>query len=197
MTLWLRVHHVRAAGLAALVMLVVVGIAGESRVPAPSLLRTALVGTPIALVLPLLACAFLSRSLTAGPTALEAVGTRPARSYTAALAVAVCAVAVLVGGLLTWSGYQPLGFAAARNLTGLSGLAMLGTRWGGHDAATVLPTAYLFLTVLVGLPEGREPPWLWPLTESGDVPSAAVAGALFALGLLVCLRPGGHRTAAP
>ncbi|WP_131738599.1 hypothetical protein [Actinomadura roseirufa] len=195
MDLWTRVHQVARTALTMGCTVVLVALAGESAVPAPSLVRGALIGTPIALALPLAAAAVLIRAATAGPAVLEDVAVRPARLYGAVLVAAACGGVLAAGVVLTWGGLQPLGFAAARNLLGLTGLALIGNRAHGRAAATVLPTAYLFLTLMVRHGAGPMPPWLWPLADSSDVAAAVTAAVAFACGLVLHLRarhrPGG------
>ncbi|WP_067813841.1 hypothetical protein [Actinomadura kijaniata] len=186
MILWMRVHRVAptTAGLA--LMLALVAVAGGSRVPAPNLLQGMLVGTPLAAVLPLLVAGLLAHGLASGADDQAAVAVRPADRYRLLYVLAVCGVAALAGLALSVSGAQPLGAAAARNLTGYTGLALVGGALLGRHAAVALPTAYLLLVVMTGAPVTGEPPLhVWPLAASGSVAAAALAGVCLAVGLFL------------
>ncbi|QXJ24537.1 hypothetical protein AGRA3207_005877 [Actinomadura graeca] len=188
MILWMRAHNLLGILLGLAGMLGVVAISGGSTVPAPSLLQEALIGTPLALIVPLISVALLMHGLAGGPRELELVASRTTRRYRLMLVASVCACALGFGLLLTLSDVQPLGFAAGRNLTGYTGAALIGGFFLGRHGATAVPTAYLFLVILTGAPPDRVQVWVWPLADSGDVPAAAVSVITLAAGILLTCR---------
>ncbi|WP_067455533.1 hypothetical protein [Actinomadura macra] len=185
MILWMRAHNLLSILLGLAGMLGVVAISGGSTVPAPSILQESLIGTPLALIVPLISVALLMHGLAGGPRELELVAGRATRFYRVVLVASVCVCALGLGLLLTLSGLQPLGFAAGRNLAGYTGAALIGGFFLGRHGATAIPTAYLFLVILTGAPPDRVQVWVWPLADSGDVPAAVVSMTTLAIGILL------------
>ncbi|WP_242908382.1 hypothetical protein [Actinomadura terrae] len=187
MTLWLKVHRAvpSLAGLA--LSFLVITLSGDRSVPLPSVVRSAMLGTPIALIIPLLAAALLIRGLINGLGELELTSARPNRAYAATFAITASLAAGLLGALLTLSGTQDLGIAAARNYAAFLGLSLISGHFLGSNVATVLPAGYLFGTVLAGRSE-NPPPWLWPLADSDDPWALAISMTSLAAGTTLLLR---------
>ncbi|WP_157431696.1 hypothetical protein [Actinomadura hibisca] len=186
---WMRVNRVisTAAGLA--VMLALVAVAGGSRIPAPNLLQGVLIGTPLATVLPLLVVGVFAHGLASGAHEQAAVAVRDVVRYRLIYSLAICGITAVAGLALTLTGVQPLGVAAARNVAGYMGLALVGGALVGRHAAIALPTGYLFLVIMTGSPPGGEPPlYMWPLASSGDVGAIVLAGFCFGAGVLLMVR---------
>ncbi|WP_242883260.1 hypothetical protein [Actinomadura litoris] len=188
MRLWLKVHRAgpSLAGLA--LSFLVITLSGARSVPLPSVVRGAMLGTPIALIVPLLAAALLIRGLINGLGELELTSARPNRAYAAAFAITACLVAALLGTALTLSGTQDLGIAAARNYAAFLGLSLISGHFLGSNIATLLPSAYLFGTVLAGRSDGT-PPWLWPLADSNNPWALAISLTSLTTGTTLLLTP--------
>ncbi|MFF5244444.1 hypothetical protein ACFY3V_09205 [Streptosporangium sp. NPDC000095] len=187
MRTWLHVHHVAWSALALAMTAGVVAVAGDVLVPVPNLSRGDLDGVPLALIAPLAASAVLVRGVYAGPADLEAVAVRPTGAYRAGLVAAAC-VAPLLAGLLL-AGTVPYGMAAARNLAGFTGLALVASRWR-RDAATAVPAAYMIAAMLLGGGSGTGSPWDWAITDSPGYSSWAVPATALAFGLTCSVFPG-------
>ncbi|GII61224.1 hypothetical protein Skr01_13090 [Sphaerisporangium krabiense] len=174
MRTWLRVHHAGRVALALVTTAGLVAAAGEVTVPVPALPA----GVPLALVLPLGASAVLVRGAYAGPASQEALAVRPAGALRDGMVAAVCLLALLAA--LAAAGAVPYALAAARNLAGFTGLAVLAARWR-RDAATAVPAAYLVGAALLGGGEGAV--WCWPVASASSPGAWVVPVAALVLGL--------------
>ncbi|MCG5214892.1 hypothetical protein [Streptosporangium sp. KLBMP 9127] len=185
MRLWLRAHRAARVSVVLVVTMALVVVVGDRTVPLPNLAGADPAGVPIALVLPLLAAAVLTHGVQAGLPDVEATAVRPAGAYLTGLVIATCAVSASAALGLTVAGVESHGFAAARNLAGFTGLALLGGAVWRHDAASVLPSAYLFAVALAG----GDSWWAWPVDPSSAVSSLAAALTALAAGLATLPSP--------
>jgi hypothetical protein len=80
--------------------------------------------------------------------------------------------------------------AVARNVIGLTGLALLVRHHVGAAGASATAAAHLALAALLGArPQGEAAWWAYPVAEAVDPWGAGVAVALLLLGLTVTVRP--------
>jgi hypothetical protein len=199
---WLRVHLVRASLAALAACVLAAPLVAGSLLPFPSLLGGGFGGgVPLPLVLPVLPACVLLHATGRAPEETTAAAVRPTGAYAAALAVVAAAVALALGSAeALWLDFGP-GPAVARNFAGYLGAGLIVRALAGPLCAPVAVAAIPVVCAFVGLGPGRRPyPWAWPLHESGHVPSAVAALALFAAGAAVAyLRTGtaGGRTARP
>nr|WTB34532.1 hypothetical protein OG781_38045 [Streptomyces sp. NBC_00830] len=184
MTWWLKTrlaHTVLTSGLAAFVLLTFLFQDGTVVLPAISV--TAGNTVLLAGFTPLLVVGALVQCLDSRLAAAEATGTRPvAWLDTGFVAATIAAVVALTaaGGLLLDS---PAIVTAGRNSLFLTGLALCGRGWMGRSSI-VLPTAWIFLVVLVGHRTADDFfPWAVTGLALGSSTAAVAAGAALLLGV--------------
>ncbi|MFF4792224.1 hypothetical protein ACFY2M_21185 [Streptomyces sp. NPDC001276] len=180
---WLKTrlaHTVLAFGLAAFVVLTFLFQDGTVVLPAISVTA----GNTVLLsgFTPLLVVGALVQCLDSRLAAAEATGTRPvALLDTGLVTAAIAAVLALTaaGGLLLDC---PAVVMAGRNTLFLAGLALSGRGWMGRSSI-VLPTAWIFLVVLVGHRTADDFfPWAVTGLALGSSIAAVAAVAAFLLG---------------
>ncbi|MEU9890809.1 hypothetical protein [Sphaerisporangium sp. NPDC051011] len=188
MSIFLKARRTKAVTGVLVLTVALVAVLSGMQIPALNILGGGKSYVPVGVLLPLLGVAGLVSFMTNVPGELEITAVRPVQWYNA-IAISVAALSVLViGALLGVSGLQAHAFAAARNLVGYMGLAMLGQKLVGRHAAILFPVVFAFGTMTAGRRPGGHPwPWAWPLFESEHVPAALVAVAVFLVGLLVTL----------
>ncbi|WP_405086565.1 hypothetical protein [Microbispora sp. NBC_01389] len=178
----------RAGVTMSVLMLSIVLIATLSglQVPTLNLLGGGKSYVPVSVLLPLIGVAALMSFLTSVPAEMEMTAVRPVRRYEATVITGSIALVIGIGALLTFSGFHVHAFAAARNLTGYLGLAIVGQKLLGRHAAIILPVIFAFVCMTAGRRPGGYPwPWAWPLFESRHVPALVIATACCLTGLLL------------
>ncbi|MEU6344102.1 hypothetical protein ABZ883_24520 [Streptomyces sp. NPDC046977] len=180
MTWWLKArlaHSVLAPAVAAFVLLTLLFRDGTVVLPAISV--TAGNTVLLAGFTPLLVVGALVQCLDSRLEAAEATSVRRvARLDTGLVAATLAAVAAftVAGGLLLDS---PAVVAAGRNTFFLAGMALCGRPWLGR-ASIALPTAWIFLVVLVGH-RTADDFFPWAVTGHALGSSAAAVAAVAAL----------------
>ncbi len=196
MSWWLRAH--RAGPLAA--MLVAFGAvvwasnvrgAAGGRVPSP--IRAG-VATPLALWFPLgiVVAVCWACSIDEGRSG-RSVTVRSNALLLAAFVVAVVSSAVLA--LVPMALDAPtLAAAVARNVVGLTGMALVLRRWAGGSGAAALTAGYLALAASLGAqPGGGASWWAFPVADRLGPGDAAIAALVFLAGMAaLAAAPKGH-----
>lgn len=182
---WLAIRRVRMSLLAVGLLAVIIVVVGELTITMPALGSVQGLALPASLLSPLIVSTSVSHGLARGDAVVEAAAVRPVHRLDTAYAVSIALLALGVAGGLHVVGWSTLGLAAGRNALGFIGLAMIGRRFVGRDAASVVPAAAALLIAFfggdtVGAPEW----WAWIARPTSDIRSWIIAGGLLAVGVI-------------
>jgi len=186
-TLWLRVR--RAPACAATILAVAVALIPTRTLflPLPALLTGFGLNVPFSLLLPIAVAIVVAWGLTTGDPLAEAVSSRPLRLWDTAYAVTAATLALGACAVAWALSETNLALGAGRNAVGYVGLALIGRRLLGSQAAAMLPAAFVVGSALFGGGAGGPDWWAWPLVDADQLPSWVVAVALLALGAVVAM----------
>ncbi|MEU7410835.1 hypothetical protein AB0B40_16175 [Streptomyces sp. NPDC042638] len=181
----------RAAGPALLVALAATAFAGQ-RVALPQFRYLVDFSVPVAEVVPLAYAVILATTLFSPMADLERTSAQPMRRHRAVylggllvLALALSALPLLAGAT------REVTVAAARNVVGYLGLAMISARLFGSGLAWLLPLGMFGPTLLIGVRSDNTPqPWAWSLHPASATSAAVLAVALWLAG--ACAAATGH-----
>lgn len=180
---WLAIRRVRASLVAVGLLAGIVVVVGELAITMPALGSLQGLAIPVSLLSPLIISTSVSHGLARGDEVVEAAAVRPVHRLDIVYAVSTALLVLGVMGGLQVAGWSALGLAAGRNAVGFIGLALIGRRIVGRDAAAVVPAAAAVLIAFfggdtIGTPEW----WAWIATPTSDIRSWLVAGGLLAVG---------------
>lgn len=186
---WLRSRRIGLLTAAALVQTALLAVAGDERVPVPSLLRAATVPVAAAVFIPLLAVGAFQLGLEGRDRRLERVSVQQIPRLDAGLALAFCGALLLLGLTANLAGAN-LALAGARNAAGYLGLGLVAGWIAGERVGVIVPAAYVVLVGLFasGTPTERRP-WEWPLLPEGSAVATGAACLLLAAGVAALLAP--------
>lgn len=189
MTYWLRARQVRWLVVAVTLTLLVSAVVGGASVPMPNMLSAALSPVPVELLLPILPVIALMSGLANGDRVLETVGVRRIALLDTGLALVTASATALVLAAIDGLGLQPLGLAAARNVLGLTGVALAVRSAVGERVAALATMGFMILMTLFGHSVGQRPYWwAWILGVDDDRPAMLLALVTFSAGVLLALR---------
>ncbi|MCD0450231.1 hypothetical protein LO762_13660 [Actinocorallia sp. API 0066] len=181
---WIKIR--RVVRLCAVLALTLGGtaLAGTASVPLPSLTSGALLGAPLALILPVVPVTFIVAALGDAPVPQERTATRAVRLLDLLLVAGAVAVT------LVCSAAHPLGLAVARDLIGYLGAGLAGVVLLGGHAAQALPSGMVFGYCLVGLGAQAHAWWAWPFAPADAPVSWLCASSLLVAGWAAYARWG-------
>ncbi|MFI0810048.1 hypothetical protein [Streptomyces echinatus] len=173
----------RAAGTALLVAVAATAFAGR-RVALPEFRYLVDFSVPVAEVVPFAHAVVLATTLFSPMADLERASAQPMRRHRAVYLVGLLALALALSALPLLAGAGgEVTAAAARNVVGHLGLAMISARLFGSGLAWLLPMGVFGPTLLLGVSGDNTPePWAWSLHPATDSTAAVVAAALWLTG---------------
>lgn len=182
---WVAIRRVRVNLLAVGLLAGIVVVFGELTITMPALGSLQGLALSVSLLSPLIISTSLSHGLARGDEVVEAAAVRPVLRFDIVYVVSAALLVLAVMGGLQVAGWSALGLAAGRNAVGFIGLAMIGRRIIGRDAAAVVPAAAVVLIAFFGGDTTGAPEWwAWIARPTLDIRSWLVAGGLLAVGVV-------------
>jgi hypothetical protein len=186
-TWWLLGHRIRlVVGLVALQTVVLAAVAaGWVSVMIPTPFRIGAEPTPLVALVPLVVVGGLVTGLATDDIASpRTVARRDQGVLHVALVVSVIGAAIVAA--LISAGDAAIGAVAARNLIGLTGMALLVRPLVGSAASVGVVAAFLVAAMLFGPgPAGSAGWWAWPIHAPASGISGVLAGSCLLGGLMV------------
>lgn len=188
MSLWLRTRHAHACVITIVTVVFIIFFSGSTSLPIPRFFGGPTFAIPLAFLVPLAVAIVVAWGLTTGDPFLEMVASRPLPLLDAAYALCAAILTLAICALLWLIGDNELMLAAGRNAVGYVGMALVGRRIVGSDAAAILPVGFAFFVSLFGTGADRQPYWwAWPLYLPGDLLAWAIVAMLLSFGVAVVL----------
>ncbi|WP_130796446.1 hypothetical protein [Streptomyces otsuchiensis] len=192
---WIRVRVLAPFLTAVSLVAIWAAVGPDASVVLPNLLAQVSVSVPAAWLLPLVPAILWCWSEERAALTGEHTAVRAVDRYIASLLAAVIGLVALGGVLGLVLNSSGDGLAAARNLTGYLGLALLLSRVVGTRPAGAMVGFFPVFCALFG--SGSDGPfwWAWPINAPGRPVAALIAVGLFAAGLAVLARSPAPRPA--
>lgn len=188
MSIWLRTRHISAVLFSAGAVALLLVTLGDLTMALPGFGALSGLRIPVALLAPTVAVEVLGWGLGGGDASIEASAARPIERLDLLLVAVVTIIAALACAAVQYLGLNHLGYAAARNAVGLSGM-MLAGRPVSSRVGPVIPVAFLVVVAAFGGDGSGNPQWWsWPIESYSSLGSWAIALGLAMLGLGAAFR---------